>query len=543
MRFSPVWKTRQASRTRRRRNAFRPRLELLEDRSVPSTGLLLGSTSTAISSNNDIAYGVDVQTDGKIVAVGTANSGGHVSASYGAIGLVGYNSDLSLDTTFGNGGIQTTQLGGTPSAAHAMAIQADGGIVAAGFVHNSFNSTANDFAVARYTTAGVLDTSFGGGKGYVTTNVAGKKGNDLANAVALDGSGRIVAADSATDSTGFSGFAVARYTASGTLDTTFNSGGSLRGTVISHPIANTNVNATSVAIQSDGKIVVGGFGASEFILERFNTNGTLDTSFGSGGIVLAQIGAGEYSLGGVALDASGRIIVAGSGSPTIGSQTQFLVARFSSSGALDANFNGTGYVFTNVFPNVGDSQANAVVIEANGDIGVAGGGVGADTYGHYVIVEYTPNGSLDTTFNATGIWTDSYTNVEHAANAVALDAAGNFVIAGETAITTPTHFAVAVVDPPAGGGGVNTLDAALAADVSTASGNNGDMPTNSTPSAPAEQLPISLESTSATAPGDTQTPADWISLSAGLGKPRSLYTQLLDAGSADDISLAGALGE
>jgi uncharacterized delta-60 repeat protein len=139
---------------------------------------------------------VAIQGDGKIVAAGFAGSDFDFA-------LARYNTDGSLDTTFGGDGKVTTDFAGSGSRdeAHAVAIQGDGKIVAAGL---AVVSGIFDFALARYNTDGSLDTIFSG-DGKVTTDFAGDF--DVANGVVIQANGRIVAAGFAGDD-----FGLARYT-------------------------------------------------------------------------------------------------------------------------------------------------------------------------------------------------------------------------------------------------------------------------------------------------------------------------------------------
>jgi uncharacterized delta-60 repeat protein len=421
--------------------------------------LVLHVALTSFSSGLDTAYGIAVQPDGKIVAGGEANapgSDGSTSGSTSYFALVRYNADLTLDTSFGNGGGQTTALtSDRANQALAMALQpADGKIVLAGWTSTGSHVLGDDnFALARYTTSGVLDTTFGSGLGYVTTNVAGRlKGkawaNDHAQAVALDSTGRIVVAGYAYNGTN-NVFAVARYNSNGTLDTSFNSKGSLPGTVETTLVANVDNEASALAIQSDGKIVVGGTANGQFGLVRYNSDGTLDTSFGSSGIdVLAHMGtAGRAdALNAIALDSSGNIIAVGQGPFPQGNATavtQFLVARITPAGGLDTNFGGSGYVSTDVGQGMGGSMASAVTIQSDGKIAVGGGAVGSF---YYAIARYNTDGSLDTSFNGTGHLIFAEGSNYSFAHALAIDGSGNFVLAGRI----NGEFGVALVDPPSG---------------------------------------------------------------------------------------------
>src|SRR5262245_33271373 len=183
----------------------------------------------------------------------------------------------TLDDSFGTGGRLTTKFGGYSARALGLAVQPDGKIVAAGW---TIRNEGADFAVARYNDDGTLDTSFGNG-GRVTTDFGGAF--EGAWSVAVQTDGKIVAAG-LTGSFGTNNFAVARYNSDGTLDTGFGTG----GRVITGFLGVTAV-ALSVAAQTDGKVVVAGLagidGGADFALVRYNSNGTLDTGFGTGGRV------------------------------------------------------------------------------------------------------------------------------------------------------------------------------------------------------------------------------------------------------------------
>jgi uncharacterized delta-60 repeat protein len=179
-----------------------------------------------------------------------------------------------LDTTFDSDGKVTTAIGASDNEAYSVAIQSDGKIVAAG---SSKNGSNYDFALARYNTDGTLDTNFGTG-GKVITAIGSS--TDVAESVAIQSDGKIVAAGFSNNGSN-NDFALVRYNTNGTLDTTFDSDGK-----VTTAIGSANDAAYSVAIQSDGKIVAAGFSNNgsnnDFALVRYNTNGSLDTSFGTG---------------------------------------------------------------------------------------------------------------------------------------------------------------------------------------------------------------------------------------------------------------------
>src|SRR5438093_1292576 len=192
-----------------------------------------------------VAFGVVIQTDGKIVAAGAAS---HVVA--GAVntdfGLARYNTDGTLDTGFGNGGQVTTDFSGSFDEAEAIALQLDGRVVLAGRTRTQTSTSSNDdFALSRYNTDGSLDTSFGTA-GKVMTDFTGIPGFDEAHALAIQSDGKVVAVGLAM-TTSKNDFALARYNTNGVLDATFGSGGK-----VITDFSGADVNAQAVAILLDG---------------------------------------------------------------------------------------------------------------------------------------------------------------------------------------------------------------------------------------------------------------------------------------------------
>ena len=181
--------------------------------------------------------------------------------------LVGQKVVILANIPYNGTGKVTTAIGSSNDICNSIAIQSDGKIVAGGY---SDNGTNNDFAVVRYNTNGSLDTTFNG-TGKVTTAI-GISG-DGCYSIAIQSDGKIVAGGYSYNGTN-NDFAVVRYNTNGSLDTTFNGG------IITTPIGISGDVCLSIAIQSDGKIVAGGYsynGANyDFAVVRYNTNGSLD---------------------------------------------------------------------------------------------------------------------------------------------------------------------------------------------------------------------------------------------------------------------------
>jgi uncharacterized delta-60 repeat protein len=316
---------------------------------------------------------VAIQSDGKIVAAG---------ASAADFALVRYHLDGSLDTTFDADGMVTTDFFADSDRANDVVIQADGKIVAAGyslFPRPSPSRNDYNFAIARYNTDGSPDMTFDG-DGKLTTDFAGGN-DDLARGVAVQPDGRIVAVGDATVAIGPSvatiDFALARYNVDASLDTTFGGDGMVT-TDFSTESANSGDFAEAVAIQPDGKIVTGGktlFSREgtvaadwEFVLARYAFDGSLDMDFDHDGWVTTPIGSGHA----LALQQDGKIVVAGSGND------DFVVARYNPNGSLDASFGGGDGTVTTDFTQESDWSV-AVAIQNDGKIVAAG--AAADDFG------------------------------------------------------------------------------------------------------------------------------------------------------------------
>ena len=429
---------------------------------------------------DDWAKAVVVQSNGQVVVAGTAAFGDR--GGTGKIALTRYNPDLTPDLSFGVGGTVTNALvAGKENDARAMVLDAtatgnQGKFVVAGAIGQRTGSSGYDFAVARYTTSGVLDTSFGGGQGFARTDVSGRlKGStyadDAAYAVAIDNTpgtnyDKVVAAGYATTSTGTT-VALVRYTATGALDTTFNSGGPIPGTL---EIKLAGV-AVGVAIDSSGNYVVTGSVGNPnhmsdptsngtVFLARVTPSGTLDASFGNGGIVQTTFGYNnDGHLSGLAIDAGDNIVVVGDADPISGSGlASTLVARYTPTGVLDASFGGgAGYIFSGYNVHNG-SQAfryNAVAIQpGTGAIYAAGRGYLPKTDptfypASFIVSRYTTAGALDTTFNGTGEVSYSFANASNGqtARALALGPNGDVALAGELQPAGSNDWGVVHIQP------------------------------------------------------------------------------------------------
>jgi uncharacterized delta-60 repeat protein len=316
-----------------------------------------GKTTTDFAGDFDVASAVALQPDGKIVATGFTGVSDTDRVDFA---LARYNSDGTLDSSFGTGGRVITDFARGADLADAMALQPDGKIVVAGITFTP--SRLGDMALARYNPNGTLDSSFGAG-GEVTTDFGD---HDGAFAVALQPDGKIVAAGFTAED-----FALARYTSDGTLDPAFGAGGK-----VTTDFGTSDDDATAVALQADGKIVaVGGRIPStsvtrDFALARYNPDGSPDPSFGTGGKITTDF-AGAYDLAeAVALQPDGRIVAAGLSGVFAQNLFDFALARYNPDGSPDPSF-GTGGKVTTDFSS-GNDAVSGVALQPDGKIVAAG---------------------------------------------------------------------------------------------------------------------------------------------------------------------------
>lgn len=303
--------------------------------------------------NFDNAAGLVLQSDGRIVVAGftAATSSGTRSLALARLTPTG-----ALDLTFGTSGRVTRSIG-SGGTITAVAIQPNGRILVAGSVVRS--GTGADFLLARFLSSGAVDTSFGATgtfpnlSGSITTDFGGQ---ERATAIAIHSDGRIVAAG-VTQLTVDSRFAVARYSANGLIDRTFGGSGRVTTNFVTNDHGGSSGDAAlGVALQGDGKIVaVGraetdtGLARTDVALARYNTNGTLDTSFGGDGRVTMPFVAGDPQRADeaaftVIIQPNGRIVTAGFTSVPF--SEVFGIARFNADGTLDTTFGDDGVVVT-----------------------------------------------------------------------------------------------------------------------------------------------------------------------------------------------------
>ena len=328
------------------------------DTTFGTNGLVLTPSNGGPGTYEDMA----VQSDGKIVVVGgIGTSNGLPFAN-----VVRFTANGALDTTFDNDGfVQSSFVNST----RVVTIQTDGKILVGGIGGSSANSV-----VVRLNSDGSPDTTLNG-NGQVTATIGTRF--DITS-INVQTNGKIVVAGSATLSGGSQDFGILRYNADGSLDTTFGTGGR----------AVTDVSGTDYtsdsAIQPDGKIVLVGYSTDvlsnvkSVTLVRYNSDGSLDTAFGSNG-KLIRASSSDTQVRKVAVQSDGKIIITGD---------DMLPLRYNINGTLDT-----------VFQGAGNFLYYGITIQPNGKIIIAGG-VTFNNSGNYKfsVLRYNSDGLLDTTF-------------------------------------------------------------------------------------------------------------------------------------------------
>ena len=366
-----------------------------------------------------------------LALIGTLVIAQSASAHDSGFGLARYTPDGVLDPSFGSGGVVVIRSAQQSFVANAVALQPDGRILIAGMV-SDLASASLHLAVARYAADGTPDSGFGTA-GTVATPIGA--GGAQANAVAVEPDGKIVVAGTAFASgTSDDQFTLARYTADGSLDTSFGSAG--------FTLTHIGVGASAVqalTLQPDGKIVMVGTAFSngptddDFAVARYSADGLLDPTFGTGGLVTTDFGSGEPGAsasldraGAVGLEPDGSIVVAGF---TRGDHQAFAVARYRPDGSLDTAFGPQRDGKVQVA--AAEPQVYAVVIQPNNDIVVAGSaGSASQGTAPFALLRLTADGTPDETFGAHGLTTTSFEGSRSGARAVAAQADGKLLTGG-----------------------------------------------------------------------------------------------------------------
>jgi uncharacterized delta-60 repeat protein len=395
-----------------------------------------GGTVVADVGDSRRAAAAAIAPGGKIVVAGSV---GRAGARPG-IAVARYNADGSLDASFGDGRVVRS---GICCTANAVAVDPEGAIVVAGQIDGGFG-------VVRLAPDGSLDRSFGT-NGVVATGFGGPSGGGRADAVAAVPGGGVVAAGA----TSHGDFALARYNAEGSLDSSFGTGGRVTTNL------GGDARANSVLVRRGGGLVLAGSASTSLALAAYDPDGLPDRSFGDGGEVVDALLPG-------ALAAAPAV---GGGIEVITSDLR--VARYGFDGSRDAAFGAGGAVTLGSdlsSESPADAEASSIIVEPDRSVLVAGS---AATAGHrdFALARYRADGSLDPAFGANGrVTTDPGGPRGGGALAAARQRDGRIVLAGysgDGAGRRPTlvrYLPDGSLDPSFGDGGVVVAGSCCEAD-------------------------------------------------------------------------------
>jgi uncharacterized delta-60 repeat protein len=366
----------------------------------------------------DFANALALQPDGKLVVAGSSSG----TRLLGAIFLARYQSDGQPDLTFGDGGKVATTIGDS-QAAFALIRQPDGKLVVAGYAHTGGETgVPNAVLLVRYLPDGRLDAAFGN-SGVVTTDF-GANNNGIGMALALQPDSKIIVAGGVRAGPRFGYTILVRYLPDGRLDDTFGTGG--RVTV--SPVGTSNA-ASALLLQADGKLVVTGSGFTAvtpgtLFITRFQPDGSLDPTFGQAGTVtfVSPLQGAASSGQAIIQQSDGKLVVAGA-FPTSGATG--LLARYLPNGSLDPSF-GTGGI---AMPPIGSSGGGVGLIQQPDSKLVVAGGFSAGGTTGLMLARFQPDGRVDATFGLGGLVTTALGG-QAFARALRQQPDGKLVVAG-----------------------------------------------------------------------------------------------------------------
>lgn len=364
------------------------------DGSLDTTFGTGGRVTTDFAGAQDEAWGVVVQSDGKIVACGQSQKGTETDFA-----LARYNANGTLDKTFGSdhtGKIRTAFLNNPgDSVARAIAVQTDGKLVVAGRLTDSMNRVS--FALARYKSDGSLDKTFGF-QGQSVDSFSPQH-IDQANAIAIQQSGKILVGGATVTNTD-QDFEIVRYDSNGDVDSTFGLNGI--GVVVTTDFNGNYDSIHGLALAADDSIVAGGDTAnistntSSMAVARYNADGKPDTSFGTSGKATASFGQNTTAVGySVVLQPDGGVVVGGyiTGAASRDSNDSFALARFLPNGKLDSTFGTKGEVTSQL--TGGDDLIRALILQPDGTLLAVGNGgsviavgSGGGSNGGFLLAQY-----------------------------------------------------------------------------------------------------------------------------------------------------------
>lgn len=372
-----------------------------------------GIATTQVSPRYNFATATTVQPDGKIIVVGDSGE----PAVYKAT-VVRFNTDGTLDTSFGTGGNVTITIPSAKSFGMDVALQDDGKIVIGA---RTWDNVTGNMVLARLNTDGSFDNTFGT-NGVV---IANSGGSDVLASVIIADDGKIYIAGDSDDN-----FSIARFNTDGTMDTSFGANG------WSFIDFNSSSYAQEIAFQNDGKIVMGGFtiisgGRYQMAAARITADGALDSSFGVGGKVSFNFGIDHDIATTLGIQSDGKIVLGGHTYITSNPRLayDFAVVRLNTDGSFDTTYGNNGVTTTQIVDEA--NYANGLVIQADDKVVLAGRTVKLFDY-DFAMIRFNTDGTLDNTFGNGGkVSTDNGGKEDHG-YAIARQPDNKIILAGHS---------------------------------------------------------------------------------------------------------------
>ena len=324
--------------------------------------------TTDFNGNNDLLTGFALQKNEDIILSGSSQINNTSSFA-----IAKFTPDLKPDKSFGEAGKLLTKFNTDKNFLNAVAVQTDNKVLAIGYVIIGVDKST---AIARYNTDGTLDKSFAN-NGMLIENI--NQGSTKYTCIAVQNDGKIITGGTTLLNNNMA-FAIARYNTNGELDHTFGTGG-----IQINDFGNSNNSLNAIALQSDGKIVVGGSGNDSFLIARYNNDGSLDKAFANSGVKKDLFFKSDY-INAIVIQPDGKILAGGSE-----------LVRYKTDGSFDSSFNDIGRTIS-IFPHMSIFNCVSIKLQKSGEILVL------NNYKYQVpaVIKYFNNGRLDSSFGEYG---------------------------------------------------------------------------------------------------------------------------------------------
>jgi uncharacterized delta-60 repeat protein len=352
--------------------------------------------------------------------------------------------DGSLDNTFDSDGLVTSTIGTFDDAAYALALKEDPlnptNFAARKIIiaGHTYNGNNYDFLLMQYNSDGSIDNNFGV-NGVVTLSIGNY--DDKARTLAIQSDGKIVVAGNSFDGSK-DDFALARFNADGSIDNTFNGNG-----FVLTSIGTVGAAINSIAIQSDGSIFAAGYtliGSNmDFAVAKYNSSGILDNTFDTDGIAITPFYSNAEYASKVLIQSDGKIVVLGS--TVQNSDYDFAMVRYNPDGTYDNTFNSNGFI-TPFFSGNFNEYGNTAILQNDGKILMAG--MNNSTFNDFIVGRINTDGSMDNSFGSNGFAvTDFGTSTDYGeAIDMTIQPDNKVIVAGLRNVGVALDFAVARYD-------------------------------------------------------------------------------------------------